>query len=361
MRISIARTFSGRFSSGLTSSGRISPGRISCGLTSPKQTSPKRSLWAQPSLEQTSPKRASPRKSWNRQPETRTPDSLPTLIPPRTGESRLTNRLGRIEFQRGRGSTEVLRGRKGILRKRDVNLGGSGALDRGCANFAVTEFSEVEVAGPPSYVNLAVPCHRPAYSVALRGVSRVGGNGIVDAHPRLGAIAPHVHLWPKPRRVVQRPRVEPLQIRRRDHLAHDCRAALGTELAEDRQSALAYVLESRQGFSLDSQAPLREDDKDRKGRTRLLLAVPTVAHCGQNGFRLALVADATAQATSDDVRHALSSFPTFLGGSIPFTHPHGATAWYPTHRPKPYSPNSAQKMNPRKVSLRMQSVVASGE
>src|SRR5215208_2436743 len=142
MRISIARTFSGRFSSGLTSSGLTSPGRISCGRTSPKQTSPKRSLWAQPSLEQTSPKRASPRKSWNRQPETRTPDSLLILIPPRTGESRLTNRLGRIEFQRGRGSTEVLRGRE-YSSKEDVKLGGSGALDRGCANFAMTEFSEV--------------------------------------------------------------------------------------------------------------------------------------------------------------------------------------------------------------------------
>ena len=57
----------------------------------------------------------------------------PDLNPPRTGESRLTNRLGRIEFQRGRGSTEVLRGRKEYSAKEDVNLGGSGALDRGCA------------------------------------------------------------------------------------------------------------------------------------------------------------------------------------------------------------------------------------
>src|SRR5215203_6531365 len=123
MQTSIARTFSGRFSSGLTSCGLTSAGRISCGRISLKQTSPKRSLWAQPSLEQTSQQRASPRKSWNRQPETRTPDSLLILIPPRTGESRLTNRLGRIEFQRGRGSTEVLRGRKGILRKRGCEPG----------------------------------------------------------------------------------------------------------------------------------------------------------------------------------------------------------------------------------------------
>ena len=134
----------------------------------------------------------------------------------------------------------------------------------GQTELRVTEFSEVEVAGRRSYVNLAEPC-RPAYSVALRGVSRVGRYGFVDAHPRLGAIAPHVHLWPKPRRVVQRPCVEPLHIRRRNYLAHDGRAALGTELAEDRQPALAYVLEGCQGFSLDSQAPLREDDKDRKG------------------------------------------------------------------------------------------------
>jgi hypothetical protein len=42
--------------------------------------------------------------------------------------------------------------------------------------------------------------------------------------------------------------------------------------------------------------------------------VPAVARCGQYGFRLALVADATTQATSDDVRHALFSFPAFLGG-----------------------------------------------
>jgi hypothetical protein len=53
----------------------------------------------------------------------------------------MTNRLGRIEFQRGRGSTEVLRGRE-YSAKEDVNLGGSGTLDRGCANFAFTEFSE---------------------------------------------------------------------------------------------------------------------------------------------------------------------------------------------------------------------------
>src|SRR5215216_1933722 len=123
MRISRARTFSGRFSSGLTSSGLTSAGRISCGLTSPKRTSPKQSSQAQLSLEQTSQQRASPRKSWNRQLETRTPDSLLSLIPPRTGQSRLTNRLGRIEFQRGRGSTEVLGGRKGILRKRGCEPG----------------------------------------------------------------------------------------------------------------------------------------------------------------------------------------------------------------------------------------------
>src|SRR5215212_2887661 len=113
MRISIARTFSGRFSSGLTSSGLISP----------KRTSPKQSSWTQFSVEQTSQQRGSPRKSWNRQPETRTPDSLLILIPPCTGESRLTNRLGRIELQRGRGSTEVLRGRKGILRNRGCEPG----------------------------------------------------------------------------------------------------------------------------------------------------------------------------------------------------------------------------------------------
>ena len=129
----------------------------------------------------------------------------------------------------------------------------------------MTEFSEVEVAGPRSYVNLAEPYRRLARSVALRWVSRVGRYGFVDAHPRLGAIAPHVHLWPKPRRVVQRPCGEPLHIRRRNYLAHDGRAALGTELAEDWQAALAYVLERRLGFSFDSQAPLREDDKDGKG------------------------------------------------------------------------------------------------
>src|SRR5215208_2526549 len=132
MRISRARTFSGRFSSGLTS----------CGLTSPGRISQKQSSWTQLSVEQTSQQRASPRKSWNRQPETRTPDCLLILIPPRTGHSRLTNRLGRIEFQRGRGSTEVLRGRE-YSAAEDVKLGGSGALDRGCANFAMTEFSEV--------------------------------------------------------------------------------------------------------------------------------------------------------------------------------------------------------------------------
>ena len=87
---------------------------------------------------------------------------------------------------------------------------------------------------------------------------------MVDAYPRLGPVAPHIHLRSKPRRVVQRSRVEPLQLRCRNYPAHDGRAALGTELAKDRQSALAYVLESRQGFSLDSQTPLREDDEDRK-------------------------------------------------------------------------------------------------
>src|SRR5215208_4156347 len=181
-------------------------------------------------------------------------------------------------------------------------------------NFRFTEFYEVEVAGRRSYVNFAEPCCHPAYSIALRWVSRVGRNGIVDSHPRLGAITPYVHLRPKPRRVVQRSRVEPLQLRRRNYLAHDGRAAPGTELAVDRQSALAYVLESRQGFSLDSQAPLREDDEDREGRTRLLLAVPAVARRGQYGFRLAFVADATVQATSDDVRRALSSLPASCGG-----------------------------------------------
>src|SRR5215203_508393 len=146
MRILIARTFSGRFSSGLTSCGLISPGQTSCGLISPKRTSPKQSSWTQLSVEQTSQLRASPRKSWKRQLETRTPDSLLILIPPRTGESRLTNRLGRIEFQRGRGSTEVLRGRE-YSAKEDVNLGGSGALDRGCANFALTELGGLRVRG----------------------------------------------------------------------------------------------------------------------------------------------------------------------------------------------------------------------
>src|SRR5919107_1220198 len=200
------------------------------------------------------------------------------------------------------------------------------------ANFAFTEFSEVEVAGPRSYVNLGEPYLRPAYSVALRWVSRVGRNGMVDAHPRLGAITPHVHLRPKPRRVVQRASVEPLHIRGREHLAHEGRATLGTELSEDRQSAIAHVLEGRQGFPLDSKAPLGEDDKDRKCRTRLLLAVVAVAHRSQGGFRLALVADATTQATSDDVRHALSSLPALLAGSNPFTHAHNATTWCPAHR-----------------------------
>src|SRR5215204_559227 len=123
MRISIARTFSGRFSSGLTSCGLISPGQTSCGLISPKRTSPKHSSWTQLSVEQTSQQRASPRKRWNRQPETRTPDSLPILIPPRTWQSRLTNRLGRIELQRGIGSIEVLRGKE-YSATEDVNLGG---------------------------------------------------------------------------------------------------------------------------------------------------------------------------------------------------------------------------------------------
>src|SRR5215218_8883092 len=107
----------------MTSCGMISPGQTSCGLISPKRTSPNQSSWTQLSVEQTSQQRGSPRKSWNRQPETRTPDSLLILIPPCTGESRLTNRLGRIELQRGRGSTEVLRGRKGILRKRGCEPG----------------------------------------------------------------------------------------------------------------------------------------------------------------------------------------------------------------------------------------------
>jgi hypothetical protein len=57
-------------------------------------------------------------------------------------------------------------------------------------NFAVTEFYEVQVAGRRSYVNLAEPCRRPVYSVALRWVSCVGGNGMVDDYPRLGAITP---------------------------------------------------------------------------------------------------------------------------------------------------------------------------
>jgi hypothetical protein len=57
-------------------------------------------------------------------------------------------------------------------------------------NFRYTEFYEVEVAGRRSYVTLADSYRRPACSVALRWVSRIGGNGIVDAHPRLGAITP---------------------------------------------------------------------------------------------------------------------------------------------------------------------------
>src|SRR5215216_7370481 len=58
-----------------------------------------------------------------------------------------------------------------------------------------------------------------------------------------------------------------------------------------------------------------------------------VANRSQGGFRLALVADATAQATSADVRHALSSLPALLKpGSNPFTHHHDATAWCPAHR-----------------------------
>ena len=58
------------------------------------------------------------------------------------------------------------------------------------ANFALTEFSEVEVAGRRSYVTLADPYRRPVCSVALRWVSRKGRNGIVDAYPRLGTITP---------------------------------------------------------------------------------------------------------------------------------------------------------------------------
>jgi hypothetical protein len=93
----------------------------------------------------------------------------------------------------------------GELRRIDRSLIQRSAWKDNSANyFAITAFSEGEVAGPRSYVNLAELC-RPAYSVALRGVTRVGGNGMVDAHPRLGAIAPHVHLRFKPRRVVQRP------------------------------------------------------------------------------------------------------------------------------------------------------------
>src|SRR5215212_4158094 len=53
--------------------------------------------------------------------------------------------------------------------------------------------------------------------------------------------------------------------------------------------------------------PFGRTTKIRKGRTRLFLAVVAVAHCGQYGFCLALVADATAQATSDDIWHALST------------------------------------------------------
>jgi hypothetical protein len=64
------------------------------------------------------------------------------------------------------------------------------AWNRNSAKFALTEFSDVEVAGRRSYVTLTDPYRRPACSVALRWVSRVGGNGIVDAHPRLGAITP---------------------------------------------------------------------------------------------------------------------------------------------------------------------------
>jgi hypothetical protein len=80
--------------------------------------------------------------------------------------------------------------------------------------------------------------------------------------------------------------------------------------------------------------PLREDDKDRKGRTRLLLAVPAVARCGQYGFRLALVADAATQTASDDVSHALLlPFPLSSAGSNSFAHPYDATPRCSAHPP----------------------------
>lgn len=99
-----------------------------------------------------------------------------------------------------------------------------------------------------------------------RWVALEGGNRIVHAHPRLGASAPDVHLWPKPRWVVERPRFQSIQIRGRRDLGHDGRAALRTEPADDRQSAfVAYVLEGCQSLSLSPQAPLRQGDEYRKG------------------------------------------------------------------------------------------------
>src|SRR5215212_4158093 len=125
---------------------------------------------------------------------------------------------------------------------------------------------------------------------------------MVDAHPRLGAITPQVHLRSKPRRVVQRSRVEPLQIRGRNYLAHDGRAALGTELAEHR----------------DPQAPLREDDEDPKrpnssvsgsGGSGTLRSVRVLPRSRSGRYR-----------TSNLRRYlacALYSFPLCLAGSNP--------------------------------------------
>jgi len=59
--------------------------------------------------------------------------------------------------------------------------------------------------------------------------------------------------------------------------------ALATALA-----AAVQVLEGRQARPLESQAPLREDDEDREGRARLLLAGPAVAHGGQHGLHTRL-------------------------------------------------------------------------
>ena len=61
--------------------------------------------------------------------------------------------------------------------KEDVNLGGSGALDRGCANFAFTEFSEVR-ASKESGSNRRGPKKGSLIRIAKNSV----GQRVVETH-----------------------------------------------------------------------------------------------------------------------------------------------------------------------------------